>query len=66
MFEKVDVNGENASDIYKYLKANCSEPVTDIKWNFAKFLVNGDGKVQKHYAPMTSPFKMRTDIEQML
>lgn len=46
IFDKVDVNGENAHPIFKFLKAQT--PVNmggnaDIDWNFAKFMVNKKG-----------------------
>ncbi len=57
MFEKVDVNGDGACDLYKMLKAaNVGEEGTaDIAWNFAKFLVDGDGKVVARFGPRTTP-----------
>ncbi len=44
--QKVEVNGPNAHTIYKYLKENAG--VTDIGWNFEKFLVSSDGTIT-HY-----------------
>lgn len=53
MFAKIEVNGENAHPLYKYLKSE--KPgifgTEAIKWNFAKFLVGSDGTVLKRYAP---------------
>ena len=41
---KVDVNGEDAAPIYKFLKSSKTGPFGDnIKWNFAKFLVAKQG-----------------------
>ncbi|KAF2541043.1 hypothetical protein F2Q68_00029383 [Brassica cretica] len=37
-FHKIEVNGENASPLYKFLKkGKCGD---EIQWNFAKFLVD--------------------------
>jgi glutathione peroxidase len=53
------VNGENASPLYKILKAKKSGIFGDaIKWNFTKFLVGKDGTVLEWYAPTTSPVKI--------
>ncbi|SMP58752.1 glutathione peroxidase [Anoxynatronum buryatiense] len=67
MFEKIDVNGENAHPIFKYLKQEKKSLLgSDIKWNFAKFLIDSSGQVVKRYAPTTAPAKMRKDIEKQL
>ena len=44
--QKVEVNGPNAHPIYKYLKENAG--ITNIGWNFEKFLVSFDGSIT-HY-----------------
>ena len=68
MFEKIDVNGENAHPLFKYL---CEEAPgvlgsKAIKWNFTKFLVNKQGVVVKRFAPKDSPAKIAGEIEQQL
>ncbi|MBM7869039.1 glutathione peroxidase [Clostridium pascui] len=67
MFEKIDVNGENAHPLYQYLK-NESKGVfsKEIKWNFTKFLIDSNGKIIKRYAPTTSPLKLKSGIEKLL
>lgn len=63
LFEKIDVNGINTHPLYKYLKEQKSEMLgSDIKWNFAKFLVGKDGTVLSRYAPTTSPSSIESDI----
>jgi len=54
MFDKIDVNGDNAAPLYKYLtsKAEDSGPV---KWNFEKFLIGKDGKILARYRSKVSP-----------
>ena len=68
MFHKVDVNGDHAAPVYKYLKAQ--KPgllgTEAIKWNFTKFLVGRDGKVRKRFAPNDDPEKLRPEIEAAL
>lgn len=67
MFEKIDVNGQNAHPLYKYLKNEAKGFLSkDIKWNFTKFLIDADGNVFKRYAPTVKPSKMRADIENLL
>lgn len=68
MFSKVDVNGENAHPIYKYLKSKLKGSIfgSSIKWNFAKFLLNKEGKPYKRYSPTTAPDKLIKDIENLL
>lgn len=68
MFAKVDVNGDNAHPVYKYLKSEKSGLLgtEGIKWNFTKFLVNKDGKVVKRYAPTDKPASLAKDVEKLL
>lgn len=59
MFSKIEVNGENAHPVFRYLKKvlpGLGKP--DIKWNFTKFLVDKEGKARKRFAPATTPEKM--------
>ena len=68
MFAKIDVNGESAHPLYKYLTR--AKPgllgSEAIKWNFTKFLVGKDGQVIRRYAPNDEPAKLRGDIEKAL
>ena len=67
MFEKIDVNGESAHPIYKYLKNNANGILNnEIKWNFTKFLIDSEGNVVDRFAPTTNPKKIRKDIEKLL
>jgi len=68
LFEKIQVNGEDAHPLYKYLK-NQSKGLLGtemIKWNFTKFLVDREGKVIKRYAPATTPESLEVEIESIL
>jgi len=59
MFSKIEVNGENAHPIYKYLKKELGGLFgSKIKWNFTKFLIDSDGKPIKRFAPITKPEKI--------
>lgn len=67
LFGKIDVNGENAAPLYKYLKSEKSGLITDnIKWNFTKFLIDKNGKPIKRYASQVKPEKLVPDIESEL
>ncbi len=68
MFAKIDVNGENASPLYKFLKKEQGGFLwmDGIKWNFSKFLISRDGSVVERYAPMTKPEDIAEDIENLL
>ncbi|MCT4688138.1 glutathione peroxidase [Vallitalea sp.] len=67
MFEKINVNGENAHPLYKYLKNNSNSVFgKEIKWNFTKFLIDSKGNIIKRYAPTTKPSKLKKDIQELL
>ncbi|WP_294962893.1 glutathione peroxidase [Sulfurimonas sp.] len=68
MFSKIDVNGDNASSLYKYLKKEQGGILwmDSIKWNFTKFLVDANGKVLDRYSPSTKPLDIKKDIEKLL
>lgn len=67
MFSKVDVNGDTAHPIFKWLKSEKSGFIVDaIKWNFTKFLVNKNGEVVERYGPNKKPEDLSEDIEKLL
>ena len=67
MFEKVDVNGDDAHPLYQWLKGEKGGVLGDrIKWNFTKFLIGRDGQVVKRYGSTTAPEKIASDIERAL
>lgn len=67
MMAKVDVNGENESPVYTYLKSQEKGVLgSKIKWSFTKFLIGRDGTVLKRYAPTTEPNRIASDIEAAL
>jgi glutathione peroxidase len=68
MMGKVDVNGEKASPLWKWLKSEAPGILGTeaIKWNFTKFLVGKDGHVIKRFAPNDSPASLKGDIEAAL
>jgi len=68
MFSKVDVNGDAAHPLFKYLTGEKKGLLGSaaIKWNFTKFLVGKDGAVVDRYAPTTKPEELQKDIEKAL
>ncbi|MGM9966437.1 MAG: glutathione peroxidase [Rummeliibacillus sp.] len=67
MFAKIDVKGENASPLFKFLVSQKKGLLTEgIKWNFTKFLIDGNGNIVARYAPQTSPSKIENDIKSLL
>ncbi|MCR4828500.1 MAG: glutathione peroxidase [Bacteroidales bacterium] len=68
IMKKIDVNGDNAHPIYKYLKSQAKSGLfgTRIKWNFTKFLVSRDGKTIRRFGSTVTPEKLESEIEKML
>ena len=67
MFAKVDVNGDDAHPLFRWLRGQQSSLLGDaIKWNFTKFLVGRDGDVVKRYGSSTKPTSIAPDIERQL
>ncbi|ARN80238.1 glutathione peroxidase [Methylocystis bryophila] len=68
MFAKIEVNGEGAHPLYRFLKGE--KPgllgTEAIKWNFTKFLVDSKGQVTKRYAPHDTPEQIGKDLENLL
>ena len=67
MFAKIDVNGDDAHPLYRYLKREKSGLLgSSIKWNFTKFLVDRSGQVVARHAPTTTPESLKKEIEALL
>lgn len=67
MFKKVDVNGDNAHPIFKYLRSELKGLFgNNVKWNFTKFVIGADGKPLKRFSPTTKPEKMEKFIKKAL
>lgn len=67
MFAKVDVNGAEAHPVFRFLRyARRGLLGTRIKWNFTKFLVNGDGEPVARFGSTTTPDRLRSKIEPLL
>ena len=68
MMAKVDVNGDAAPPLWKWLTAEAPGLLGTqaIKWNFTKFLIDKDGRTVKRYGPTDTPASIRADIEAAL
>jgi glutathione peroxidase len=68
MFSKIEVNGDDACDLYRFLKSAApgEDGKEDIPWNFAKFLVDGAGAVIKRYGPQVTPEDIAAELPQHL
>jgi glutathione peroxidase len=66
MFAKIDVNGENAHPLYKYLKKELGGLFgSRIKWNFTKFIIDSKGKPVKRFGPIYTPEKIDRYLEKL-
>jgi glutathione peroxidase len=67
IFGKIEVNGEGADPLYKWLKAETpGSDDRDIEWNFAKFLIGRDGRPVKRFGDKFPPADIAPDIERLL
>ena len=68
VFEKVNVNGEDAHPLYAFLSEEAPGLLFTkaIKWNFTKFLVDRNGHVITRYAPTTTPQSIEPEILKLL
>lgn len=57
LFGKIDVNGPDRHPLYGFLTGAATAPdgPGDIRWNFAKFLIDRQGKVVARFPPTTVP-----------
>ncbi|QQX81557.1 glutathione peroxidase [Shewanella sp. KX20019] len=68
LFEKIEVNGENTIPLYRHLKTAAKGLLGSerIKWNFTKFLINKQGKVEHRFASTTKPMAIEKNILELL
>lgn len=68
LFAKIDVNGNDAHPLYKYLTKEQKGLLgsAKIKWNFTKFLVDKEGNPVDRFAPTTKPEALEEDIKKLL
>lgn len=67
MMSKIDVNGDDADPLYKFLKKEKGGILgDDIKWNFTKFLIDRDGNVVDRFASQKTPKALEKEVEKLL
>ncbi|GAA1292923.1 MULTISPECIES: glutathione peroxidase [Brachybacterium] len=63
LFSKIDVNGPGAHPLWRWMREQKAGVMGGrIAWNFTKFLVDGDGNVQRRYAPPVPPVRIASRI----
>ena len=66
-FAKIEVNGDNAHPLYKWLKEQKGGVMgSNIKWNFTKFLVDKEGNVVDRFGSATTPEKIDAKVKEIL
>ncbi len=57
MMEKIHVKGDSIHPLYKWLTQKSLNGVEDshVKWNFQKYLIGSNGKLEKVISPWTKP-----------
>lgn len=68
MFAKLEVNGDNAAELYEILKIGApnDDGSTEIPWNFTKFLVDAKGNVVKRFGPKTTPEQIADQLDDLV
>ncbi|XP_049881180.1 juvenile hormone epoxide hydrolase-like isoform X2 [Pectinophora gossypiella] len=59
LFEKVEVNGDTAHPLWKFLKRTQGGTIGDfIKWNFSKFIIDKNGVPVERLGPNVNPLDL--------
>lgn len=67
LFSKVDVNGPAGHPLWLWLGAQKGGVLGGrISWNFTKFLIDGEGRVLRRFAPPVPPVRIARRIEHEL
>jgi glutathione peroxidase len=72
LFSKSEVNGKDTNIVFRFLRTHSLlyDPKTGmakrISWNFAKFLVDGQGKVLRYFDPDDNLAEVRKAVEKLL
>ncbi len=67
VFAKIEVNGEAANPVYRYLTGQKQSPKGgDIQWNFTKFLIDQNGQVVERFEPSVQPETIEPEVEALL
>jgi glutathione peroxidase len=68
LFAKIDVNGERAHPLYRFLTSEKAGVLGTeaIKWNFTKFLIDREGRPVARYGSSTKPEALEGAIKGLL
>mmetsp|Transcript_24892 Transcript_24892/g.43756 ORF Transcript_24892/g.43756 Transcript_24892/m.43756 type:complete len:121 (+) Transcript_24892:150-512(+) len=66
IFAKCNVNGPNASNLYRFLRAHSELKGRRVQWNFCKFLIDREGNIVKFFGTSIEPERTRRAIESLL
>ena len=72
MFSRIEVNGLECHPVYKFLRTTSElwrekgQVAKNIPWNFAKFVINSEGKVVGYFDPKQEPKDCVEMIEKLL
>lgn len=57
MMSKISVKGNNQHEVYQFLTQKEKNGLKDskVEWNFQKYLINKEGKLEKVISPKTNP-----------
>ncbi|CAO5170718.1 thioredoxin/glutathione peroxidase [Frankia sp. AiPs1] len=60
-----DFGPETGGFLYDYIKDSRPDTIgtDEVKWNFTKFLVDGQGNVVRRYEPTATPEEIRKDLD---
>ena len=63
LFDKIDVNGENASPLFVKLTEKAGR---EIQWNFTKFLINKEGEFVRGFGTQKKPEEIEEHIKAII
>ena len=64
LFSKTDVTGPAAHPLWRWLSGQRTGVMGGrIAWNFTKFLIDGEGRVVRRYAPPVPPVRIARRVE---
>ena len=71
IFEKCHVNGRHTHPVWHFCRYNADmtrnrRHMFVIPWNFAKFIIDKEGRVFKYYSPKVPPSQIKPDIQALL
>ena len=67
MLKKIEVNGNGAHPLYKYLKKELKcKPNDSVKWNFTKFLINKNGEPSERFSSTVEPEDIKPFIDNLI